>query len=114
MDLTAIGTILYGIWLFIVANAPMLSGFILPPFIDVINKEVTSEVQKFIIALFVCALVSLVVKWNSLAYGDPEAVLATTTLIFAQSQLVYRVYFKDSFIRAKMKQKLNFPVLETK
>lgn len=87
----------------IVANAPYLVGVIMPPLTDYLNKDVKSEKGRYFIAILAVIVAAIATEWNALTYGSPEEVLATAGIIFAESQTIYRFYFKDSQLRAGLK-----------
>lgn len=86
-------------------NAHNVAGLALPPFIDYVNKRVYNEKARFAIAVLMCLGLATVFKWESLAYGSPEDVLAAGTIIFIESQAVFKFYFKDSYLRESLKRR---------
>ena len=86
---------------------PDLVGVLMPPLIEILNKDIPEEktTERFMASLALCFVVALVLRWNELMIGSAEQVLTTFGLIFTESQIVYKTYFKDSFIRAKIKEK---------
>jgi hypothetical protein len=99
-------TILHVIGGAIVANAPFLVGFLLPPFVEIINKDVHKEWERFTIAGVCCFLVAIVLHWNDIAMGNPEAVIAYSAIIFAESQTIFKLYFAKSWMRGIIQSKL--------
>lgn len=97
--------LLIGIGIFIVMHATELVGFILPPIVDILNRDVPDEKERFIVSVLVCMFAAILVKWNSLLTGSPAEVAMSASLIFVQSQVIFKLYFKDSFLRAKLKEK---------
>ena len=89
--------------------APELIGVLLPPVIEILNRDIPQEKQKerFLATLAICFVVALLLKWNSLVLGNVEQLLVSFGLIFTESQAVYRLYFKDSYFRAKLKARLD-------
>lgn len=98
----------------VISNAPNLVGVVLPVLIDVLNKNLAPDKDKerFFVSAGVCLVVAVILKWNSLTYGSSEALLASFTLIFTESQIVYKLYFKDSFLRDKLQTIINKPALD--
>lgn len=90
--------ILIGMFLFLIAHAPQLTGLILPPFVQYLNREVPRGHERFIVTILVCAFVATLIQWDKMISGSPEAVAFTLGLIFFESQVVYRLYFKNSWI----------------
>lgn len=91
---------------FFIDNAPELVGIVLPPVVDFINKDVPNEQEKFIVTVLVCLVAALFLKWNNITYGTPEAIFLTASIIFLESQAVFKLYFKNSYIREKIKEKV--------
>lgn len=90
----------------IVDNAPMLVGFILPPIVDWLNKDVKDPQERFLVVLLVCLITATVLEWNKLVYGSLDELVISAGVIFAQSQVVFKLYFKNSFLRSKLQEKL--------
>lgn len=86
-------------------NAHNVAGLALPPVIDYVNKEVKSEKARFFITILICLGLAVVFKWEAVAYGSPEEVLQAATLIFIESQAVFKLYFKTSYLRETMQKK---------
>lgn len=86
--------------------APDLIGLILPPIIELLNKDVKEENHRFIVAVIVCFTAAFFVKYNSLVSGDINALITSFSIIFAESQVIFNLYFKKSFLRATMIERL--------
>lgn len=86
---------------------PDLVGVLLPPVIEIVNKNLPEDAstKKFLSAMAICFMAALLLKWNSLMAGSLDQLLASFGLIFTESQVVYRLYFKDSFIKVKINEK---------
>jgi len=84
---------------FILAYSPQLAGVIIPPIVDWLNREVHSEQEKFIVTLLVCGVFAVAFKWNELMMGSSDQIFSSFTLIFIESQIVYKLYFKSSGLR---------------
>lgn len=99
--------ILGAIVLLIVANAQYLVGFILPPLVEYLNKDVPSDSVRFIITCVVCFLAALLIDWNQVQSGVGNRVgdsqLAfTALLLFGESQTIFKLYFQQSWLRQKI------------
>lgn len=90
----------------IVDNAPHLVGVILPPFVQIINKDIPKERERFIVTIVICLFVGAILRWKSIAYGTPEDVLTSSSLVFVESQAVFKLYFKDSLLKEYIDQKV--------
>lgn len=90
--------------MFIVMHATELVGLVLPPFIDYLNREVPNENERFLVAVMVCVAVAVLTKWSNLQSGSATEVMTTASIIFLQSQVIFKLYFKNSFIREKLQQ----------
>jgi hypothetical protein len=94
--------VLVGILAWILDNAPSLVGIVLPPLVQILNKDVTNEIERFWITIIVCLVVGVLLHWNQLVIGDTKAVEISLAIIFAESQITYRLYFKNSIISQKI------------
>lgn len=97
--------LIYPILIMLYQNAHNVAGLALPPFIDYVNKQVANEKARFIITILMCLGLATVFKWESLAYGSPDEVLQAATLIFIESQAVFKLYFKTSYLRKTIQDK---------
>lgn len=91
--------VLIGLGHFIIAHSTELAGFILPPVVDYLNKDVPNEFERFIVTILICLFTAVLTKWNLLVLGSPNAVFETATVIFFESQVVFKLYFKNSYLR---------------
>lgn len=94
---------------FLFANADALVGFILPPLIDFLNREVPTSKGRFFVTILTTVGVTAFLNWDHIAYGNPELFLSSAALIFTESQVVYKMYFEDSYIRSKLQTKIDKP-----
>jgi hypothetical protein len=96
----------------IIVNAPNLVGLLLPPLVDFLNKDIPDEKDRYFVTLIICAVVAALINWNKLFFGDPTSFYTSLTLIFIESQTVFKLYFKDSYLRQKLQETLiGSPVL---
>lgn len=86
---------------------PDLVGVLLPPIIEILNKDIAKEkvTERFLGSMAICFVVALLLKWNSLMTGSPEELVTSFGIIFTESQVIYNLYFKKSFIKAKINEK---------
>ena len=89
-------------WKLAVMYAPDLVGFALPPVVEFLGRDVKRENEKFWLTMMVCLLAGVLLKWNQLVAGDPEQVIIWGAIVFAQSQIVFKTYFKDSRLRQEI------------
>lgn len=89
---------------FFVANASKLSGFLLPPVVELLNKDIPNENVRFMIALVVCVLDALLINWNQLSTGSltQAQFLFDMNLVFIESQTIFKLYFQGSWLRQKI------------
>lgn len=88
-----------------IENAPYLVGFIMPPFVEFLNKDVRKEHERYIVAMLSCFIVAIFIHWNDIANGRPEHFVFYAGLIFTESNTIFKLYFADSWIRGKMHEK---------
>jgi hypothetical protein len=86
----------------IIQHAPQLAGVILPPFIQLLNKDVPDSRTRFIISVCTCIITATVINWHKIMIGTPDTFYTSTLLIFIESEAVYRLYFKRSWLQAKL------------
>lgn len=73
-----------------------LVGFILPPFIDLINRKIANDKLKYAVSMVVCLGISALFKMSEIKSGDILEVLQSGAIIFAEAQTVYKMYWKGS------------------
>lgn len=83
--------------MYIVNNAPALVGFILPPFVFWLNKDVPDEMEKAWLTGIVCFVVAALLHFKELTGGDPELVVKWFAIIFSEAHYTYTFYFKPRF-----------------
>lgn len=90
--------------IFIVANAPKLVGFVLPPVVEFLNKDVQNDNARFIISLVVCLLAAVALDWNQVSSGNVDQTQLTMDIgiIFLESQSIFKLYFQQSWLRGKI------------
>ena len=76
------------------------AGFILPPFIDLINRRIANSKVRFWISILACVAVAVVLNLDKI--NNPDELLGKASLVFAQAQIVYKTYWEKSAIRGKM------------
>lgn len=89
-------------------EATQLVGFLLPPIIQILNKDIPEKNQKqrFLATLATCLVTALVLNFNKLQLDTLDQVLTSFTLIFAESQAVYKLYFKQSAVKGFIDERL--------
>lgn len=87
-------------------GATYLVGFILPPFIDVVNKRVESAKMRFFISLIVSLIAAVAITYPSLSIGDVNGLLVALTIVFTEAQIVFSLYWKDSEARGRLQAKM--------
>lgn len=114
----------------LIATAPNLIGFILPPIVDVLNKDIPPDKtlnlkvlrwefkfnERFIATLAICLATATMVKFNSLQTGSYDEILKSFGIIFTESQMVFKLYFSNSNLRTQIQdvfEKEEDPILAT-
>lgn len=82
-----------------VENAPNLVGFLMPFVVEAFNKNVKTPQARRFVSFAICCIVAVLLKWKSVLYGSPEQAFISMALIFAESQLIFKLWFNDSFAR---------------
>lgn len=88
-----------------ISNAPLLVGFILPPLVEVINKGVVNTRFKFVMTITICLVAGLLLHLEELSVNTIDDVLIVASVIFAESQMVYKLYFKNSYWQVKLQER---------
>lgn len=81
-----------------------LIGFILPPFIDLINLKVKNTTVKFWVAMGFCVLVGVVVNLDKLK--SPQELLGGLAIVFTTAQVTYHTYWEKSDARQALEKRL--------
>lgn len=87
-------------------------GVAMPWFVTILNRNVTDPRIKFGVTLAACLGVAGLLKLDVLYLGtwsDAEEVLGLFTLVFTESQVVYRLFFKDSKQEAWLLKRIGTP-----
>jgi hypothetical protein len=103
MDLTMLGLV----WQQFVIYAPFMVGIILPPFIEVLNKDITNKNEQIIVTLLTCMFVATVLHWSELTEWSLLSFFGNLGIIVGESQVVYSMYFKSSALKSAINDKLN-------
>ena len=78
---------------------PNFVGFLLPPFVEILNKDVKSDWERYIVSLITCLLIGILLHWNDIAHGTPQDTFLYATMIFVESNTIYKLYFANSRLR---------------
>lgn len=81
-------------------------GLVLPPVIDVLNREVINEDERFIVACLTCLIIALIIDWPQIANGNASNLPATAALLFTEAQSVFKLYWSKSFLRDQLQTKV--------
>jgi hypothetical protein len=102
MDLYFLGVI----WQQLVLYSPYLVGVILPPFIEVLNKDVTDHNEQVIVTVLTCVLAATLLHWTELTTWSVDAFFGNLAIIIGESQVVYAMYWKNSVLKTKLNDSL--------
>lgn len=94
---------------FISAHSIELVGVILPPIVDIVNKDIKSDEERYLVTLLICLLTGAIMKWESLVVGSPGEALKSAGIVFFESQTVFKLYFKNSYLRARIQETIAKP-----
>jgi len=90
----------------IVENAPYLAGVLLPPLVTILNRDVPDSRARFLVATMTCLITGAILDWKQIAYGTPEKAVESIGIIFLESQAVYRLYFKGSYVEQQIQERI--------
>lgn len=82
-----------------------LIGFVLPPFIDLLNRKVPNSNLRYLISLAICLVLGALLNWQKLSVGSADGFFMSAGLIFAEAQSVYKLYWGNSGARASLNLK---------
>ena len=91
----------------------LLIGLILPPAIDYLNKHVVNDAERFIVAVITCLLFALIVDYQQISKGNMNDLPGIALVIFAEAQIIFNLYWKNSFLRDKLQTKIGSGVNPT-
>lgn len=74
----------------------LLIGLIMPPVIDLINRFVSNEKIRYIVAVLMCSGVGILLNLKSLSLED---VLESAALVFASATTVYKTWYGGSSLQ---------------
>lgn len=88
-----------------------LVGFLLPPFIDILNKDIPDDAdgRKIIITGLVCIFAAIAINWNTIMLGSAQMVVFSAVALFTESQYIFQLYFKKSALRNKLQNIIETP-----
>jgi hypothetical protein len=76
----------------------------MPFLVEVINRDIKNSNVRFGITVLLCVIIAALLHIPQLMMGSVEGLLSSMTLIFAESQVVFKLYFQDSTLRASMQR----------
>jgi len=81
-------------------------GFILPPFIDIVNTKVANTKVRFIISLVVSLVIGLVTValTEGIDIANASSVLLAGASAFTTAQITYKQYYENSKARTGLKK----------
>lgn len=79
-----------------------LIGFVLPPVIDLVNRYIDNSQVRYLVAMLICLVVGALFHYQELLDGDWSMLLAKASIVFAEAQTIYRLYWKDSGARKQL------------
>lgn len=77
-----------------------LLGFILPPFIDLINQHIIDAKMRFWISIAICLIIATLFNLNKLT--DWKNILLLAGAIITEAQIIHKQFWGDSQTRAKI------------
>ena len=79
-----------------------LVGLALPFIADFVNKKIPYSNIRFLLSILLSIGAALLLNVDKLRGGDWNELLGKVGLIFTESQIVYRLYWKNSHARFKV------------
>lgn len=84
----------------------ILFGFLLPPIIEIVNKDVQNETERYIIAYILCIFLACIVDYRAIFSANLNNLLATVGIVCTESNVMFQLYWKNSLVRVKLQTKL--------
>ena len=81
------------------ALIPLILGVVMPPVIDLVNKYVPNSNARFLVSIVFSLLLGGLIAFFESGW---DAVLANAGLVFVSAQAVYKLWYKDSKVHAKI------------
>lgn len=79
-------------------------GFLLPPFIDLINRKVKDSDAKFWISVAVCSVIGTGLSYINFGGWAPfNDTINTIFVVFGTAQLAYVGVYKESSVQTKIR-----------
>jgi len=75
-----------------------LLGLIVPPFVDLLTKKISSSNVRFWVSILFCLGVAVLINLNNLSTKDIFESLGTVVLF---AQMMYQTYWKNSDLRSQ-------------
>jgi hypothetical protein len=94
-----IAIFLHGTWLYFLQTAPYIVGFFMPLFVELINKDVPGDKERFVVSALVCFVTACLIDWNKFSSGDVTSVLTWWGIVFSESYTIFKLYFQKSALR---------------
>lgn len=77
----------------------LLIGVILPPVADLINRRIANSQIRFLVVVILCLLLGTALAFLENGTG----VLENGSLIFASSQVVYKMWYENSDVQLRIR-----------
>lgn len=88
------------LWNILIIYFPNVVGVFMPFFIQVVSADIKDEKQRVWISVIMCFLVAALLNWKQLQYGNLSGAEKSMGLIFVESHVVYKTWFKNSMANA--------------
>jgi uncharacterized membrane protein required for colicin V production len=75
-------------------------GALLPPVIDLVNRFIPNSSLRFIASLVICLTLGSILAFLT---SGVEGILADGTIVFAMSQVVYKLWYEKSQLQTKIR-----------
>ena len=81
-----------------------LLGLLLPPFIDIINRNTKNSDLRFLISVVFCILVGIILHMSENAwwFGGQEELTKSILTVFGAAQFSFKVFWDDSNLRNRV------------
>jgi hypothetical protein len=78
----------------ILLHATDVVGFVMPLAVRTITKDIKNERERYILSIVACLIAALLLHGRDLVIGNPVAFAGYASLIFIESNTMYKLYFR--------------------
>lgn len=78
-------------------------GQIMPPLIDLVNKNIQSSKVRWLITIAICAGIGTAFNWQNLHFDNLDNILLSITTLWASAEAAYNLWYKGTSYQAQIR-----------